>query len=326
MADREFLEKEHAWVEERLSAYTDNQLAPLERAQLERHLSNCARCQASLASLKWTLALVKQAPAPALPRSFTLPVPAPARRAPSFGFGFAGLATVLATLLLFAVIGVDFISRLGGGLAVSAPAPAALQNAARPTSVALAPSQAQDQAKEATPTSPVRPLVAPQPTAAPAASSPAQPAALPPAPASAPPPAPTEVTGRGAAPETSDTSATSSAKSAGSTPPISRAPAVAPRGPITPTLAVGAASLATPVPPTSTPLSTATTVPNSTAVAKPSLTPNVQAFAQPTIAPLPPREAETPQQVISPVRVAEVGLFFFVVFFAAITVLLWRRK
>ncbi len=189
MADRKFPENEHAWVEERLSVYVDNQLAPKERVQLEHHLRDCARCQASLASLTWTLSLVKQVPVPTLPRSFTLPVPASTRRAPSFDFGFAGLATVAATLLLFAVLGVDAISQLGGGFTASAPA--ALQNAANPTSVALAPSQAQDQAKEATPTSPVRPLVAPQPTAAPAASSPAQPAALPPAPASATSPAPT---------------------------------------------------------------------------------------------------------------------------------------
>ncbi|HEX7593570.1 MAG TPA: zf-HC2 domain-containing protein, partial [Anaerolineae bacterium] len=115
MAERKFSATEHAWVEERLSAYIDNQLAPLERAQLERHLRDCVRCQASLASLRWTVSLVQQAPAPALPRAFTLPVPA--RHAPAFGFGLARLATVAATLLLFAVIGVDAISQLGGGFA-----------------------------------------------------------------------------------------------------------------------------------------------------------------------------------------------------------------
>ena len=58
MADRNFAANEHAWIEERLSAYIDNQLAPLEHAQLERHLRGCARCQASLASLRWTVSLL----------------------------------------------------------------------------------------------------------------------------------------------------------------------------------------------------------------------------------------------------------------------------
>lgn len=335
MADRKFSENEHAWVKERLSSYTDNQLAPLERAQLERHLRDCGRCQASFASLKWTLALVKQAPAPALPRSFTLPVPPQTRRAPSFGFGFARLATVVATLLLFAVVGVDAISQLGGGFTASAPAPAALENATKPTSVALAPAQAQDQAKEATPTSsPVKLFVAPQPMAAPPTARPVQPAALPPAPASAPSPAPTEVSGRGGAPEMAETSSASSVKGTGGTPPLPKVPAVAPRASITPTLVVGAASMATPVAPTSVPQPPATmavpaattTIPSPTGTARPSPTPAAQAFAQPTLAPLSQRGVETPRQNVSPVRVAEVGLFFFVVFFAAVTVLLWRRR
>jgi hypothetical protein len=334
MSDRKFAENEHVWVEERLSAYIDNQLTPLEQAQLERHLRGCARCQASLASLRWTVSLVKQAPAPALPRMFTLPVPNQTRRAASFGFGFARLATVVATLLLFAVIGLDAISQLGGGFVGSAPAPAALQNAANPTSVALAPSQTQDQAKEATPTSsPVRLSAAPQPTSAPAPTGPVQPPALPPAPAILP--SPTEVLGLGGGgPETVETAPTPSAKAAGSPAPLPRAPAVAPGGPMTTTLAAGAASLATPVPPTSTPQATATTrlpaatatVPSPTVLAKASPTPNVQAFAQPTLASLPPSVAETPRQIASPVRAAEVGLFFLAVFFAAVTVLLRRRK
>ena len=83
----------HTWVEARLSAYVDEQLDARERAQIEKHLSACARCQAQLESLRWTIDLLKHAPAPALPRSFTLPVPA--RRASAFGFNFATMRSQL---------------------------------------------------------------------------------------------------------------------------------------------------------------------------------------------------------------------------------------
>ena len=63
---------------ERLSAYLDDQLAPSERAALERHLPTCARCADELAELRRTVALLRAMPTPALPRSFALPVPAAA--------------------------------------------------------------------------------------------------------------------------------------------------------------------------------------------------------------------------------------------------------
>jgi hypothetical protein len=327
MADRDFSENEHAWVEERLSAYVDNQLAALERAQLERHLRDCGRCQASLASLRWTVSLVKQAPVPALPRTFTLPMPAPTARAPSWGFGFARLATVVATLLLFLVIGVDAISHLGG----LTGAPAALQSAAQPTSVALAP-QVQDQAKQASPTTTRGTLfAAPQPTeTSPEARAPV-PAALPPAPPSAPTTAPAVSSGLGGGPEAAETASPPGSKAAAS--PLPRAPAVAPRAAVTGTTvpAAGAAIVATPVPssPTATvvvPSSTATVaVPVATATLRPSPTPNAQAYAAPTLAPLPPRQSETPQPIASPLRWTEIGLLFLVVFLATVTVLS-RRK
>ncbi len=296
MAERKFSATEHAWVEERLSGYIDNQLEPLERAQLERHLRDCARCQASLASLRWTVSLVQQAPAPALPHTFTLPVPAPARRAPAFGFGFARLATVAATLLLFAVIGMDAISQLGGGFAASAPAPAALQSAAQPTSIALVPTSAADKSLA------VPPAVAP--------------AAMPPVATSAP--SPTEILGRGGgAPETVVTDST---KSGVITLTAPRPPAVAPRGSITATLAVGAASIATLAPSTAT-----ATVPSPTATAQSSPTPNAQVRVQPTVAPAPPRADETPRQSVTPLRLGEIGLLFLAVFFGALTVMLRRR-
>ncbi len=309
MADRRDSENEHVWVEERLSAYIDNQLAPLERAQLERHLRGCDRCQSNLATLRWTVSLVKQAPAPALPRQFTLPVPAPKmppRRAPAFGFGFARLATVVATLLLFAVVGIDVIAQLGGGLAASAPAPAALQNAAQPTSIALAPAQAEDHSKQPAPTSAPEQLFA-VPTASPT----------------------TQALDRGGGGPKAAPTENASAKSAEATVAPPKAPALRASGTPTAAPAAGIAIAPTAVPPTapSQPTATATTLPpTATTTALPSPTPAAQAFAQPTLAPLPPRQIETAQPVVTPIRVTEIGLFFFAVFFGALTVLLWRRK
>jgi len=343
MPDRNINGTEHAWVEERLSAYIDNQLTPLEQAHLERHLRGCSRCQASLASLRWTVSLVKQAPAPALPRQFTLPVPVPARRAPAYGFGFARLATVLATLLLFAVVGVDLISRLGGGSVASAPPPAALSEVAKPTSIALGPTEPARPAQQAVSTS--APSVAPKlqaaPTTAPAptlgvppapaaapTTAPASTPAAPPAPAAAPPLTPTEMPGRGGGgPETSTADNTTKGAAATPTPLRSPAPARAPAGSATaatPAFAAGAASAptATPVPPTAT----ATRVSPSATASPPSPTPAAQALVQPTVAPPQPRQAETPAPVVEPVRVAEIGLFFLVIFFGALTILLRRRK
>ena len=72
---------------EQLSAYLDGELAPDERATLERHLTDCPACQEELRQLRATRALLRALPVPALPRSFTLPedgpvpVPLPRRSA-----------------------------------------------------------------------------------------------------------------------------------------------------------------------------------------------------------------------------------------------------
>lgn len=95
-----------AWVEERLSDYMDETLAPKERAMVEAHLQTSERARASLESLRWTVSLIKQTPAPALPRQFTLPVTprAPARSAPGWmvwtlrGIAVAGTAAFVLLL------------------------------------------------------------------------------------------------------------------------------------------------------------------------------------------------------------------------------------
>jgi len=290
----------HAWVEERLSDYIDNQLAASERAQLDKHLSGCSQCRTSLESFKWTVSLVKQAPAPVSKKSFVLPVPP--KRQPTFAFGFASFATALATLLLFAVIGIDFIMQAGGSMTASAPS-AAKANAPATQAVALAP--------QPTPTAP---LLFAAPTAAPraanasssssASSAASSSAALPPAPAAAPTRAMEQTRTNGETATTALDSTKSQAASSSSA--ASRQSAVGASS-ITATITVTTATLA--------PASTATSVPPTTIA---------QAQTVPTLAPV-PLPVETSQPVVSLWRSAEIGLLFLAVFFGVLVVLMRRR-
>ena len=130
-----------AWVEERLSEYLDGTLSPQERASVEAHLKQSARARASLESLRWTVNLVKQTPAPALPRQFTLPVTqrAPARGAPAWFVwslrGVAVAATAAFVILLTATLLRQNVSNESALSQSAAPA-------ATLALVALAPTQA----------------------------------------------------------------------------------------------------------------------------------------------------------------------------------------
>jgi hypothetical protein len=205
MLERKNNRELHSWVQERLSAFMDNQLPPLERAQVDRHLRDCKECQRVLASLQWTVALLRQAPAPVLPRSFMLPVPKQAPRAPLIGLSVLRFATAMATLLLISLIGIDLIlqSSSAGTTATSfAPRVAAVPpTSAPPTQAASHAANAatvQDGLRAAT-TAPMlkgEAVPTPAPTAAPpvVAPLPASPAtAVPPTAAPRPtlPPAPT---------------------------------------------------------------------------------------------------------------------------------------
>lgn len=68
------IENMDSYVEERLSAYLDGTLSAQERALVENYLTQSQEARASLESLRYTVDLLKQTPAPALPRQFTLPV------------------------------------------------------------------------------------------------------------------------------------------------------------------------------------------------------------------------------------------------------------
>lgn len=114
----------HEYVEERLSSYMDGQLSEAERALVRKHLQGCQRCQASLDSIGWAVNLLKQVPAPPLPRQFTLPVPAPSRApAPWFKWGVA-TASALAAFGLIFLVTVEILSRGAGSTELAAPAAA----------------------------------------------------------------------------------------------------------------------------------------------------------------------------------------------------------
>ncbi|NNJ10445.1 hypothetical protein EKD04_008910 [Chloroflexales bacterium ZM16-3] len=141
---------------ELLSAYIDDQLTEPERAELERRLGTEPRLRAELEDLRATAAVLRDLEPRPLPRSFTLdPAIAPRRRgflsfgwAMQLGGGLAGFALVLlASLQMF--IGV------GGGMAASAPAPAAMMAAATEAPAAPLP-----QAAEMAPASTAAPMVA----------------------------------------------------------------------------------------------------------------------------------------------------------------------
>ena len=63
---------EHLTIAE-LSAYIDKELTPEELAHYDAHIQTCQPCQAALADLQLTSALLSSMPQVAVPRSFTLP-------------------------------------------------------------------------------------------------------------------------------------------------------------------------------------------------------------------------------------------------------------
>ena len=114
----------HQYVEERLSAYIDGRLPEEERANVRKHLQQCARCQSNLDTLGWTIKLLNQVPAPPLPRQFVLPVPEPQRAPALTGWLKWSLAAASATAVLAFVIllTVDLVSPRGGMNLALAPA------------------------------------------------------------------------------------------------------------------------------------------------------------------------------------------------------------
>lgn len=161
----------HAFVEERLSDYLDGQLNSEDMARVREHLSSCQRCQASLESLRWTVNLLHQVPAPALPRQFTLPVTS---RVPAAGgsswwvWGLRGIA-IGATAAFVLLLTVNLLQQSSTSGMMTAQAPAGVAPTANiaigPTAAPAQPTAA-DASRKAIATIPPFPTPI-QPTAAP---------------------------------------------------------------------------------------------------------------------------------------------------------------
>jgi hypothetical protein len=142
----------HNQVAELLSAYIDGEVSAAERALVERHLATCPTCTHDLEALRQTVQLLRQLPAVAAPRPFTLresqvrPNCAPVWR---WVFGLPALAGgVVALLCIVSVGGVVLLSRMAPRAAempvarAPAPTPVALIEPRRETATIEAPAAA----------------------------------------------------------------------------------------------------------------------------------------------------------------------------------------
>lgn len=138
------IENRDAYVEERLSEYLDGTLSAKEREIVDAYLATSPTARASLESLRYTVRLLKQTPAPSLPRQFTLPVTsrAPAQGAPAWMAwalrGVAVAATAAFVILLTATLLRPTPAQDAAIVPMMASQPAA------PTVVALAPTATAD--------------------------------------------------------------------------------------------------------------------------------------------------------------------------------------
>lgn len=166
-----------------LSEYLDDKLGPVERARLEDHLNSCSECTYELESMRTTVGLLRRVPMVDTPRSFKLQqAPAEQPRQVKEGaqaiFGPAvrvpgrpvllwsmQLSTVMAALLLVALLAGDFLGAFGNGAPLAQPDVQTAQEQAQLEEEATAAAAPPD----AIPTSPpeVAPTPAPEATPAP---------------------------------------------------------------------------------------------------------------------------------------------------------------
>jgi len=140
---------EHEYVDERLSAYLDGELAPQERSVVERHLAGCPDCQWNLETLRQTVQWTRQLPTVPVPRVFTIPLPAQPQPTPRWRWSLPLLqgATALVALLLVFVVAGDLL--LGGALPL--PGAAVMEQPAAD----MQPMPAEEVALELAPTQPL---------------------------------------------------------------------------------------------------------------------------------------------------------------------------
>lgn len=121
---------------ELISAYIDGEVTPQEATRVERHLQECERCADELASLQWTVNLVRELPTVPVPHSFVVreadlePEPAPRRSVlPNWLVSGLQWATVATAILAVLVFSADLFVI---GRQPAASAPVALMQEAQP--------------------------------------------------------------------------------------------------------------------------------------------------------------------------------------------------
>lgn len=264
-------------ITDQLSAYLDNRLNALERAQADAHLRACAQCQRDLAELRYTVAMVRELPVMRRPRSYTLPETA---AAPRWAFGWLyrlmSAGTAVAALLFVLALSADL---LGSGMAGSS-APAAPMAALAPTranenaaDTARAPEQQKSSPttrSAAAPAAPAPTIAAAQATTAPSSAQAAAPTVAPPAAAMAVTTLPTALPTNRPAPTATPSSGM------GGGPPMPAGAAATATATATASATPSPSPTATATPsPTRTPTATAspTPLPTATATAVPAPTP-----------------------------------------------------
>ena len=127
----------HRWVQDRLSAYIDDELSVSEKGLVEGHLSECAQCADDLRMLRQTVGWVRALPVRPVPRPFTIAVEAPVSSRFTLGWLYPYLkaSAAAAAMLLIITLCVDVVRLAPTGMRlVQAPmgapaAPAALMTA-----------------------------------------------------------------------------------------------------------------------------------------------------------------------------------------------------
>jgi hypothetical protein len=276
-------------VSDDLSAYLDQELTAGDTRRVEAHLRTCAQCRRELETLRYTMQMVQALPSVRAPRSFTLSDAQAAHVRPRSSVGWLVNAlrgmTVVATVLLIAVCGLDFVNLTGlqNGRA-SAPAP----------SVQSLPNQstAQDNASPATETSKAAPTNVTGPSSV-------QPIL--------PPTAPGSPAGTGAQQPLPTASAVSAFSTAAAAAPANTAsappPPALPQGTATadPTpLRPGVASAATATPDSTAGGARSSVVPTVTVTTPPTARPTPTASATP----VPPTATATPKPTVAPTVIA----------------------
>jgi hypothetical protein len=155
-----------AYVEERLSDYLDGTLNDKEQQIVEAYLATSERARASYESLRYTVNLIKQTPAPVLPRQFTLPVTslAPVRTSPPWlVWGLRGVA--VAATAAFVLLLTTTLLRQNNPQQAAQVMPMAAAQASPSAMIAMAPTplptfsaalqQDQDNARKAVTSAPV---------------------------------------------------------------------------------------------------------------------------------------------------------------------------